>query len=295
MSHPHEDEIGEIIEYITGMRRTFNRKLDDHLFIMEQQNHRIEEQYRIIDEQRIIIDELAWQIRDLRDSVRQVSEQKSSCVCNYENHVSRYRNKDHNSVQAGNNRINCRIEEIDEEHDEIYEKIDVINNRPSEDRCNPVPLARNIKNPSIPKYTEFNQLEPNKSNATIDRTTRYIRPANSTQGTLPDRTDISNSLHDALNRLKFENLAERDSIDEEGTGDILLRTKPFKSFSRNSQRGSSKVLCSMVSDIEQDYLPNEEDLNEENFVRISSRHVVSDAVIDYDDKGNASKRTGVVL
>lgn len=107
MSHPHEDEISEIIEYITGMRRTFNRKLDDHLFIMEQQNHRIEEQYRVIDEQRVVIDELAWQIRDLRDSVRQVSEQKSNCVCNYENHVSRHRNKENDTT-----RRDFRIEQI---------------------------------------------------------------------------------------------------------------------------------------------------------------------------------------
>lgn len=48
-------------------------------------------------------------------------------------------------------------------------------------------------------------------------------------------------------------------------------------------------------DIDQDYLPNEEELNEENFVRISSRHVVSDAIIDYDDKGTSSKRVGIVL
>lgn len=108
MSHPHEDEISEIIEYVTGMRRTFNRKLDDHLFIMEQQNHRIDEQYRIIDEQRVIIDELAWQIRDLRDSVRQVSEQKSNCVCNYENHVSRHRSKENET----NIRRDYRIEQI---------------------------------------------------------------------------------------------------------------------------------------------------------------------------------------
>lgn len=105
----HEDELSEIIEYVTGMRRTFNRKLDDHLFIMEQQNHRIEEQYRIIEEQRAVIDELAWQIRDLRDSVRQVSEQKSSCVCNYENHVSRNRNK---SSSQGSGRRDLRVELI---------------------------------------------------------------------------------------------------------------------------------------------------------------------------------------
>lgn len=113
-----------------------------------------------------------------------------------------------------------------------------------------MPLERNIKNSHTPKYTEVNKLQQNKSNEssnlTIDRTTRYIRPANSINGSI-ERRDISNSLHDALNRLKIENLAERDSIDEEGTEDILLRSKPFKQFSRNSQRGSSKVLCSMVS------------------------------------------------
>lgn len=77
------DEIDEIIVYITGMRRAFNRKLDDHLFIMQQQNKRIDEQTRTIDDQKQIIDELAWQIRDLRDSVRKVSEQTKnhSCVC----------------------------------------------------------------------------------------------------------------------------------------------------------------------------------------------------------------------
>lgn len=48
-------------------------------------------------------------------------------------------------------------------------------------------------------------------------------------------------------------------------------------------------------DIDQDYLPTAEELDEENFVRISSRHVVSDAIVDYDDKGTSSKRVGIVL
>ncbi len=152
----------------------------------------------------------------------------------------------------------CRIKNVvfnpfsfyisdEEEHEDIYEKIDVTNNHTSSQPTNPVPSERKLKNPLTPKYTEVNKMkDPNQSNVTINRTTRYIRPANSINGML-DRTDISNSLHDALNRLKFENLAERDSIDEEGTEDILLRNKPFKQFSRNSQRGSSKVMCSMVS------------------------------------------------
>lgn len=136
----------------------------------------------------------------------------------------------------------------DEEHEDIYEHIDVTNNHTSTP-ANPVPLERNLKHAPTPKYTEVNK-QPNKltesPHLTIDRTTRYIRPANSINE-LMERRDISNSLHDALNRLKIENLAERDSIDEEGTEDILLRSKPFKQFSSNSQRGSSKVLCSMVS------------------------------------------------
>lgn len=86
----HAEEISELIMYVTDMRRTFNRKLDDHLFIMEQQNDRIEKQIRTIDEQREVIDELAWQIRDLRDSIRQVKETTSRCVCNYENHQPLY-------------------------------------------------------------------------------------------------------------------------------------------------------------------------------------------------------------
>lgn len=101
-----------------------------------------------------------------------------------------------------------------------------------------------------PKYTDVLKQKRNKpnelSNITIDRTTRYVRPANSINEIM-ERKDITNSLHDALNRLKIENLAERDSIDEDGTEDILLRTKPFKVFARNSQRGSSKVVCSLVS------------------------------------------------
>lgn len=90
-----EEEISEIIFYITDMKRSFNRKLDDHLFIMQQQNERIEKQMRIIDEQKEVIDELAWQIRDLRDSIRRVKESKSHCVCNYENHQSsRFKRRD---------------------------------------------------------------------------------------------------------------------------------------------------------------------------------------------------------
>lgn len=69
-----EDEIDELIMYVTDMRHSFTRKLDDQLFIIQEQNDRIRQQQRTIDEQKEVVDELAWQIRDLRDSVRRVKE-----------------------------------------------------------------------------------------------------------------------------------------------------------------------------------------------------------------------------
>lgn len=73
-----EDEIDELIMYVTDMRHSFTRKLDDQLFIIQEQNDRIRHQQRTIDEQKEVVDELAWQIRDLRDSVRRVKESVAS-------------------------------------------------------------------------------------------------------------------------------------------------------------------------------------------------------------------------
>lgn len=59
---------------VRELRQEFNRKLDDHLFIMQQQRDRIDNQQQQIDGQRFLIEELAWQIRDLRDSLRKSDE-----------------------------------------------------------------------------------------------------------------------------------------------------------------------------------------------------------------------------
>lgn len=83
----YEDELSEIIVYVSGLRRTFNRKLDDQLFIIEQQRERIEFQQHLIDEQKAIVDELAWQIRDLRDSVRQCCEKMAEFEVNQSNAI----------------------------------------------------------------------------------------------------------------------------------------------------------------------------------------------------------------
>lgn len=62
-----EEEFDELVVYVAGLKKTFSRRLDDHLFIIQQQNQRLDDQTRLIDE-------LAWQIRDLRASVRSVEQ-----------------------------------------------------------------------------------------------------------------------------------------------------------------------------------------------------------------------------
>lgn len=67
MSRQIEEEFDELLLYVAGLKKTFARRQDDHLFIIQQQNERLEDQSRLIDE-------LAWQIRDLRASVRAVGD-----------------------------------------------------------------------------------------------------------------------------------------------------------------------------------------------------------------------------
>lgn len=59
---------------VRELHQKFHRKLDDHLFIIQQQRDRIDYQQQQIDGQRFLIEELAWQIRDLRDSLRKSDE-----------------------------------------------------------------------------------------------------------------------------------------------------------------------------------------------------------------------------
>lgn len=64
----------DITMVVRELHQKFNRKFDDHLFIMQQQRDRIDYQQQQIDGQRFLIEELAWQIRDLRDSLRKSDE-----------------------------------------------------------------------------------------------------------------------------------------------------------------------------------------------------------------------------
>lgn len=65
---------GDANTVVRELQQKFSRKLDDHLFIIQQQRDRIDYQQQQIDGQRFLIDELAWQIRDLRDSLRKSDE-----------------------------------------------------------------------------------------------------------------------------------------------------------------------------------------------------------------------------
>ena len=116
-----EEELDELIVYISGMRRAFQRKVDDHTFIIDQQRDRIEYQQHLIDDQRMVIDELAWQLRDLRDSVRQCCEK----IAEFSAEKCRDRDQDRNQNQNRNylaeQRIRGRLERQDHiEGDKLY-------------------------------------------------------------------------------------------------------------------------------------------------------------------------------
>lgn len=116
-----EEELDELIVYISGMRRAFQRKVDDHTFIIDQQRDRIEYQQHLIDDQRMVIDELAWQLRDLRDSVRQCCEK----IAEFSAEQCRNRDQDRNQNQNRNfvaeQRIRGRLERQDHvEGDKLY-------------------------------------------------------------------------------------------------------------------------------------------------------------------------------
>lgn len=65
-----------------------------------------------------------------------------------------------------------------------------------------------------------------------------------------DQIQITNTTFEKLNQLYELRNYVRDSIDADRTSDIdevVYRMREFKDFSRRSKRGSSKVLCSLIS------------------------------------------------
>lgn len=283
-----EEEFSEMIMYVTEMRRSFNRKLDDHLFIMQQQNERIDKQMRFIEEQKEVIDELAWQIRDLRASIRQVKESNKNniCVCNYENHQPRYKRTESTNREP-NLDFRMRIEEIVEEdedqEEDIYEPVDIA---PRNWTPNAPVLIKPFHKPAEDLKSSQSFKETSTSeDMHLKRTTRYVAHS------LPVENSTSTTINDAIAKLKLIDINSHDSIDEGLDDEVLIRTKQFKKFASNSQRGSSKVVCSLVSDIEEEYLPKDTELRSNiNSYTSLPRNAVSDAVVDYNPVTNDEKK-----
>lgn len=126
-----DDEIDELIMYVTDLRHSFTRKLDDHLCIIQDQNDRIRNQQRTIAEQKEVVDELAWQIRDLRDSVRRVKESvaaSNGCVGCQQNKSTSQKTTNNNQQrsvpQAAPRRRGELVEDIGRDSNEtLYARI----------------------------------------------------------------------------------------------------------------------------------------------------------------------------
>lgn len=128
------------------------------------------------------------------------------------------------------NRLFFAEDVVEDEDDDIYEPVEI--NSSMDNFC----AFRRLPSP-----TDFPSATTSGSDAT-KRTTRYV--AVQSLPIMPDDQVIQ----DAINKLKLIDAKAADSLaDGLDESDVLFREKPFKSFSRNSQRGSSKVVCSLIS------------------------------------------------
>ncbi|KXJ80473.1 hypothetical protein RP20_CCG024899 [Aedes albopictus] len=91
----------------------------------------------------------------------------------------------------------------------------------------------------------------------------YAAPAvdNLTQYFQDDATSIGSDI-------QLEEITEEDEDNDEDA-DVMLRPSHVKQFGPESQRGSSKVACSRIADLDLSYLPEEQSISTENLVRFT--------------------------
>lgn len=85
--------------------------------------------------------------------------------------------------------------------------------------------------------------------------------------TAPAVDNLSKYFQDDLSDIQLEEIEEEDEQQDED--DVVLRPSHVKQFAPESQRGSSKVACSRIADLDLSYLPEEQSISTENIVRFT--------------------------
>lgn len=123
------------------------------------------------------------------------------------------------------------VEDDNDDDDDIYEPVEI-------NSMDNFSAFRRLPSPT----DDFHQQQSTGSHGSAKRTTRYV--AVQSLPIIPDDQVIQ----DAIDKLRLIDAKANDSLaDGLDDSDVLFREKPFKSFARNSQRGSSKVVCSLIS------------------------------------------------
>lgn len=278
MNRSIQEEFDELVVYVAGLKKTFNRKLDDHLFIIQQQNQRLDDQNRLIDE-------LAWQVRDLRSSVRQVSDKlkerersaNAKCDCAYANCKVDGGVVNKKLVISSGERFSTVVipeedEEEEEDDDDNYEPVHFNTSKPRD--YVPTPAQRSTKLSSSSSSSISSQYR----NEQKDK-----HPSPNPYG------KVHRSPQNSATQINYNNFMANyydekdDEFEEIETNDDILRQKEYQ-----VPHGS---LCNLMTDnLEEQYMPEQQELDDENFIRIS-RTIQSDAVVDYRISENfAAKR-----
>lgn len=93
------------------------------------------------------------------------------------------------------------------------------------------------------------------------------KPAPRRLYTAPAMDNLAQYFQDDLSDIQLTEIVEESDDDDDG--DVLLRPSHVKQFGPESQRGSSKVACSRIADLDLSYLPEEQSISTENIVRFT--------------------------
>ncbi|XP_055615866.1 uncharacterized protein LOC129761985 [Toxorhynchites rutilus septentrionalis] len=306
-------EFEELLFYVVELKDKLNHKLDEQCAKINHQGSIINQQGQIVDELCWQLRELSEKVRELRAENRRMKERLdrfcpkcSGCCCDsstYQNHVVEQYNELTTKLELEGGKCeppaaatsdsdkSVRINEPKQvqktnEYAQVAKKHDIDGRGSSKKKWH-------FGGSTIRKEASVNPKSAASSKTTwyLDEGSIYepieLSAKPSTRAQLEKiSAEVSSVPKPAPRRLYtaagVDNLAQyfgdgTRSEEEDDGEDVILRPSRVKQFHLEHERGSSKVACSQISDLDQSYLPREEYITAEDIVRftINSRPVTT--------------------
>ncbi|XP_055526161.1 uncharacterized protein LOC129718940 [Wyeomyia smithii] len=306
------DEFEELLYYVVELKNKLNAKLDEQCAKLNHQGSIINQQGQIVDELCWQLRELSEKTRELRAENRRLTERLdrfcpkcTGCRCEastYENHLAERYNELSMEVECGGRKpvsvddgsdkgVVKAIEEPrkNDEYSQVTKKRDTQTLKKkwlfggkgdpttSENPSKSLPVTSSNTVWYLDDISIYEPIELSAkptTRAQLEKISAEVM-SNSVPPKPAPRRLYAAAAVDNLAQYFADQTPTAGSISSSDDTDVMLRPSRIKQFSSESQRGSSKVACSQISDLEQSYLPSEQNITAENFVRftVSSRPV----------------------